>query len=617
MDLEWRNYLQAGVLRGGTLAGLRQVGTAVARRIRRRVRGRTVPPEYLPPAPAGGAPSAGGPARRWPPGRRASAGPPWTAGCVGEEVGAWARRYAALYRDFLRGRPVPSSDPEETWTLHQFGWLFVLALEGGEGAGPRDVRELIGEWIDRLGSRRDHPSWRSFSISERISNWAYLVDLLGPEALPEEAPASVADQASHLATHLECYGDGSTNNHLINNGRALHTAGFLLDREDLRKVGRQVLREEMRRQFTAEGFLDEGSSHYQLIFTRAYLDALAIAEASGDAELLDALDGPATAALRASAHFADRDAPRMRPIPLVGDISPDPPPGLFDRSMRFWEMAEVAAAGRAVDFSIPWFARRGGAPRGGPDLPSGWSCHPASGHYRYDGRGYRMWWHARRSGLHRRHAHNDWGSFELHLAGDPVFIDPGRETYLVNGEVHDGRRTLAQNAALVDGLEQAVLRRRDLFLPEYLADGADVRWEGDAGRGSISFEIHCYRRLRRPVVHTRTFDLAPAGIDITDRLEGRGRHRALLAFHLHPDVTWRRDGDRFFLATPWGKTLVFEVAPGGTVATRTGGDPRAPGGYCSSAYGSRIETTTIFAGYEGASPLTLTHGLRNFKGDDR
>jgi heparinase II/III-like protein len=606
VDAEWKNYLQAGILRGGTLAGIRQVGAAVASRVRRRSAGRLVIPEYLGPRANGRpVPPAGETEALWPGGGRGASDRDPVR--LSEEIRAWAQGYAERYRDWILGRAAGSRDPEVHWTTHQFGWLFARALTSDGESAAREAREALGAWIEKMGRRRDDPSWRSFSISERIVNWSYLLQLLGRRAWPDGAGASLDAQASHLAAHLECYADGSTNNHLINNGRALYVAGVLLGREDHRDMGRSILIEEMARQFTADGFLDEGSSHYQLIFTRAYLDALYLARAAGDSSLLEALVEPTTAALRASAHFADPAAPPAWLIPLVGDISPDPPPGLFDPSMRFWDLAREAALGRAVDFSVPWYARGSGD---GAGRPGGWSCHPRSGHYRFDGPRYRLWWHARRGGLHRRHSHNDWGSFQLHLRGEPILVDPGRETYLQDGRVHDGRRTLAQNAAQIDGLEQAVVRRRDLFLPRYLADGAEVRWEEEGGGGSIAFEIQCYRRLRRPVVHTRTFTLAPAGVDITDRLDGQGRHRAIIAFHLHPEVSCRRAGERLLLGTPRGASLELRPALGGRIETKTGGDPRQPGGYSSNAYGRRIETTTVFASYVADVPRTLTHTIR-------
>ena len=371
------------------------------------------------------------PFRSWP--RRDRPGEEsWRPATPSAEALAWAQQYACRYEEFLASRLVPSPDPEEYWTLHQFGWLFILAAGGREG--PAGVREAVRRWIARLGDRSDDPSWRSFSIAERICNWGYFYLVLGSEALPEEAPLSLARQAEHLEAHLECYPDGSTNNHLIEDGRGLYAAGYLLGRDDLRESGREILLQgNAPAVYSGSDSSNEGSSHYHLIFTRAYLDALRIAAVSGDEPLSSALGVPVVAALRGCAYFRDPEAPPGWSIPLIGDVSRIPRRASSMGAPGFGGWPGMRPpAGR-------WTSPSPGSPR--PRIrsprsrrhPPGWSRFPASGHYRFNGSRYGIWWHSRRKGLHQCHAHNDWGSFQLHVGGDPVVVDSGARD-LLGGE---------------------------------------------------------------------------------------------------------------------------------------------------------------------------------------
>jgi len=601
---EWRNYWVTRRGLAGSWKASLQAARAVAVWARRRWGRPAVVPDYLSAAEIRAA------CEPWAP----PAGPPAPSRVppadVPKSLREWAEGYEDRFRRFLGGSLQRSADPEDYWTLHQFGWLLALVL-AGDAVSAEQAREYAGRWIASLGGAVEDPAWRTFSISERLSNWTHIFQLVDPGPLWPALCENMRAQAIHLAGRLEGQVEGGgANNHLINNGRGLYLAGRVLGLEGLTRIGRTILLREAERQITRDGFLDEGSSHYQLIVTKDYLEALAAARASGDAEM-EVLAPRLAAMLRACAFFRD-DLVEEWPIPFIGDISPDPPPGFFGTATRFWDLARRASsrAGLVVDTSVPWFAARDGADGApGPTAP-GWLSYPDSGYYRWNGARYVAWSHARRRGAPRRHAHNDWGSFEVHVGGEPIVIDPGRESYRDRETGYDCRLTLAQNAVAVDGFEQAVYLKRDLFVPEYLDGGADVECQGGGEAGRLSIRIRGYERLQEPVVHTRTFFLDRDGMTVADAFAGRGEHTLTAAFHLHPDVQCAADGDcAFRLATQHGKRIRLALTPGGALSLKRGGSPATPGGYCSTEYGTRRETTTIFAEYRQALPLTLEHRI--------
>ena len=70
--------------------------------------------------------------------------------------------------------------------------------------------------------------------------------------------------------------------------------------------------------FTSSGFLREGSSHYHLLLTRAFLEVLWAGRTVGDDEIWKHLREPAAAMARAAGFLQRRDK-----LSLVGDVSPD------------------------------------------------------------------------------------------------------------------------------------------------------------------------------------------------------------------------------------------------------------------------------------------------------
>lgn len=604
---EWKNYWSTRSFPAGYLTALGKMGLAVGGRLRLKYKGREVLPEYISKldiTKLNGFDSGFNSFKC----RQV----PYIK--LGNDIIEWSREYLYLYDSFLEGDFSDTKDPEVYWTLHQFGWLLILILAGDDLINEDKVSYYLNEWINRLGNKSDDQSWRSFSISERLCNWIRILSFFELSQLRLKVIRSMEVQSHHLVRHLESFRDGSTNNHLINNGRALYVVGTILKNAGLANIGRKVLVEESHRQYTPEGFLDEGSSHYQLIFTRAYLEALEVASIAKDMEMVQSLTGNVAKMLRACAFFADERAVEEWKIPFIGDISPDPPPGLFNRTMRFWQLAKNASKGpegclTEINISEPWFSGRNDNSLDMTEKNNGWLCNPQSGYYRWDGEHYCVWWHARRAGIRRLHSHNDWGGFQMHINGEPLFIDTGRDTYCSNDGI-DGRLTLAHNCVFIDGLEQAPILKRDLYNREYLRDGVDIEWAGDDTRGMLSLRILGYQRLKNPVTHSRIFRLQHKQLNIEDKMDGEGNHKVTVAFHLHPGVILEPEYEGIFLlSTPRGRKARLVLAQGADIEIKKGGSEHSPGGYCCNTYGKKLEITSIFAKYRVTVPTGLEHRI--------
>jgi len=587
---EWRNYWLRGKLIGRRAQMVGCMGHAVKDKLKHFVRSQRLLPDYLGKDEVRLALAQKPQAFRLV--RRAFEKAP----TFSPQLLAWAREYQKRFDDFLVDKKRHAVDPEISWNLHQFGWLVILALS--ETLRPTDVTNYLKGWLSRLGRLGSKSSWRSLTLCERIANLRCLHDFIDLGALGETLLASVNKQADYLLTHLDNYRGVRGTPHLINNGRGLYLAGCWLGREGLANIGRKILLTELSRQYTPEGFLDEGSSHYQLIFTRIYLDVLAEAIRSGDAAFATELGPRVIPMLKACRFFLDPLADERWQLPLIGDVAPDSPPLLFARDTNFWHWAS-----ESLDPKFDWRAiqssclERAPSPTTESPALSGWSGYTGAGHFRWSGPILNLWWHARPSGSLRRHAHNDWGSFQLHAFGEPIFIDPGRYSYSDAALLtFDGRKTLNQNTVAIDGFEQTPILKRSFFESGYLSqDGIDLRFSADAQGARLDMTIKGYVRLSPGAVHQRSFLIGENVLTIADRIESSVSRKTVTAFHLHPKIACARRSDKsFLLTTPKGRRISLIAGHSGVIQVKQGGDTALPGGYCYPMYGQREQTTSLF-----------------------
>ena len=396
-DYEWKNYWSTRSISFEFLKALRQIGVGLTKKIYSKVAGLEILPPYLTKANLDSAMEDKKQFDNFIPCLQTVK---LELSC---SVLEWANKYHHDFESLQKGIYNLLRDPENYWTLNQFGWLFTLSIANKDKLDVSLVKEYISWWIEQLGKSTNDSAWRSYSISERLCNWFNIFQLIGVRSLEPSLIENIWLQIKHLVKHLEKYRNNNTNNHLINNGRALYIIGKFLNLNELSNLGRVILINEGKRQITPDGFLDEGSSHYQLLVTKNYLEILRIAYLTGDKELIEILSPLVTRMLKACAFFIDSDAPEKWQVPYIGDISPDFPPALFSKTMQFWKLVKYAMESKEenfsdIDLSIPWFSTGDNHCYNLPLPPKGWFCYSNSGYYRWTNDFYCVWWHTRKGG---------------------------------------------------------------------------------------------------------------------------------------------------------------------------------------------------------------------------
>ncbi|MFQ5788760.1 MAG: heparinase II/III family protein, partial [Thermodesulfobacteriota bacterium] len=262
------------------------------------------------------------------------------------------------------------------------------------------------------------------------------------DAFWKEMLRSYEFQLYHLITNLE-YHWRFTNNHILNNARCLYLCGSILGIQYIKKIGREILLSQTDKMIK-NGFLQEDSSHYQMLLTRSYLEILYTADISKDVGMLKWLQPRVGQMLTVCNMLQSRF--QAKEYPLFGDISPDVFPEWmcgwpFSRDLNQiskWQklfrmrnidissLTEKKTLQSSMDFSI-----------------SRWYCIS---------KGKFELWVIARVHASASHGHADNGSIVMFHNGDPIFIDPGRCDYVNNPNSLFQVSQEAHHTPIVDGI---------------------------------------------------------------------------------------------------------------------------------------------------------------------
>jgi hypothetical protein len=200
------------------------------------------------------------------------------------------------------------------------------------------------------------------------------------------------------------------------------------------------------------------------------------------------------------------------------------------------------------------------------------------------------------------HGHADCLSVILNSGERPILIDPG--TFAYNCEDiwrAYFRGTSAHNTVRVDGEDQARQETPFMWSGPY---EATLLHREILDNGALIIAKHDgYKRLRNPVVHTRAVRSWDHGnLLVLDHLNGVGRHRLELNWHVAPDLEIA-EGKESFQITGFGGKAVLRIQGGACRLAR--GEKVPILGWASPKYGVKIPTNVISCTIECALPHEL------------
>ncbi len=366
-----------------------------------------------------------------------------------------------------------------------------------------------------------------------------------------KALASLSAHADWVEQNLEDQG-AVPNNHLVSNYVGLLVIGVLFP--ELPSSARQVslaargLREQMAAQVHPDGVSFEGSVPYHRLavelFTLAYLNALAHGVDLGG-EYHDRLErmyrvvAAYTSERGLAPQLGDNDSGRVFPLRDRASLDHG---YLLPLGAAIFAAPELKAEGQLFSDEAAWLLGERGLRRYlrlEAKAKPGSFRSDASGLHVLRGAGATVAISAGANGQKGvgGHSHNDKTSFELHLGGVPVIVDPGSPTYTRDPQLRNAfRKTAAHNVLEVDGREQAAFDPKRLFALPDLAGAKVEAFESNERCERISMS---HRGLAPLVVsRTLTLDRAERGLSGVEVTSGEGVHTLVCRFHL-PDTQAR------------------------------------------------------------------------------
>lgn len=160
--------------------------------------------------------------------------------------------------------------------FEQNRWGFLLDNLFNAPVDWNESLEKVDLWIENQPAKSDM-AWEAYSTCERVANLLIFISVMPLDLRQKKVSLKVcqfiSDSLNWLYQHIEYYGPILTNNHILNNARALVMAGLSVGNDITFDAGMKIFREFLPQLVMREGFLRERSSHYQLIVLSWLLDA--------------------------------------------------------------------------------------------------------------------------------------------------------------------------------------------------------------------------------------------------------------------------------------------------------------------------------------------------------
>lgn len=509
-------------------------------------------------------------------------------------------------------------DYEDSASLHRWNWLLTRLTENHDDPDLADWgRFHIYDWIDQhIDGPRDPVIWGAYTTGERICNLLIFLEVLGIKHDPYMRYA-LCIMASHVFHNLEYFGREDTFNHVINNARALYFAGQYLGIGTYSEAARKILKNELPKLITDDGFLREGSSHYQFLFTRWILEILYVARRFQDSAVLSLVSGHAVNLIKRCRFFLVFNESKSRwEFPLFGDISPDFSPDWLitlpwsDLALSLYNPGDEAnlpeRSGWALLFRDNNSAEH--KPQGNKDKqPGAVQTYSSGGWYRFDYRETTLFLHAEPDGITRYpgHFHSDSASFSLYRAGSPVIMDTGRMHYMKDAIGKYGLSAAAHNTVRVDGLDPFPNRRYFRLLQSVCGKPA-VSWSNEGDYICIEISLKGFQRVHNDsIVFKRVFELHSSFLSIEDSFTGSANHLVENFFHFAPGFEIDLKDKNIRLTGNNGEYSVeLQTADNAITSTKIYYDNQVlPAGLHFPEYGEKVPINTLIYKTETEFPF--------------
>lgn len=398
-----------------------------------------------------------------------------------------------------------SNDPEGYLASHRWGDCYIAAFEDRFSA--KEALEQALSWIRNQPPKSDR-AWEPYSSCERVVNLAVMLSIhpkcwsdLGAKSKFDIA-AFFVESAYWIISRLEYYGKKVTNNHILNNARALVVAGSVTGNDHLVQCGLACFHQMSQELIQSGGFLRERSSHYQYIVTNWLMDTLHFAPWSPNIsdrtrEMIDELTALAERVSTATGLLASGlDGLQTH----IGDISPDNHPSSAILRLRcLYPQAFLKECPFADEQRDEWvFVSAGKHQLIACGMPVKYPLN------------------------YKTHGHCDLGSFVWAYNRQLVLVDSGRGSYITDDQTSWQCGPQGHNLITVQGLAPLcdTLLSTGYWCPSvYSKAGIHLKTEKGA---SFLLKHDGFKRVPGVGEYNRLVQFEEESIVILDSLEGTG-----------------------------------------------------------------------------------------------
>jgi len=481
----------------------------------------------------------------------------------------------------ILGIRTADQDHEEYLTRHRWGFLLERMLDNC--VDWRACIEACLQWT-KANSDTAGPAWEPYSACERVANLAVFLAAVPAatraQGIAPEIREFLDRSVRWVYGHLEYYGPTETNNHILNNARALVLGGIVGGDSTAVSAGMQIFRRCLPEMILSGGFLRERSSHYQLVVLNWVLDAWRfVAAAEGpDGEDTRFLAGYADRMRTAASMLCGRGTSLLG---VIGDVSPDitPAQSLGRLALLYSDWWPHAYWSESPAVADGWFRLSKGDEMVMGNFPQGkFPCDFPT------------------------HGHSDHTSFVWSHDGKEVLVDPGRHRYTPDAVSLAQVGAESHNLPTVNGLAplcESMVQHGGWWPLPYAA--AQLR--AAVVTDGIVLEHDGFARATPVNWYSRRIELQPGGLQVVDSFGGNGT--ADLSFHWHFGQGFENFDSSRMLAIGNGANVQIDVGE------MTGTRARIPllveilSGRISPQYGRTLPSIRVRLGCRVKLPATI------------
>ena len=335
-------------------------------------------------------------------------------------------------------------DLEDYFALNRFIWLNQVLLEMPNLVLIKICRDLIENWIRYNKKITNDPKFESYSISERIISWIFFLRFIKDYSYDlninyKIIAESIELQTKHLIKNLEYNGD-LTNNHILNNARAIYIVGKVFENNNICQLGQDIFQSEVNN-IIKDGVLQEGSSHYQILLTKSLIETCLIADLYNDEQFKNFLQIIIVQMLMVCNDLFSNNSSDT--FPIFGDISPDVSPKWF-----------LGFPFNNNSLQSKWYKLFNYIPGKIKNINQDYKkldLNVESLNWRKIINSDLEVWINLRSGNNPCHSHNDNGTIVIYYKGNPVIIDLGLYSYTNSEFCKQQKSEFAHNMPVING----------------------------------------------------------------------------------------------------------------------------------------------------------------------